>query len=434
VLILGIINAALILYRIEWGLYCFTALIPLSVLLPITPIPGINGTTILIILLFIKSYSHQKPQVTNKYNPPNLGLPIVCLFVVTIFSIISSTTLYDYQSYPLIDYFIKLKRWFIFVFLYFIYAREITTKKRIYYTLLALTAGLFIEGSYVLKAMILAGRLRTYGTIGNANELAQFFSSYFLIPLVLLLYKKKISYKLFCISTLILALNGIVSTLSRGGFLCAIIAIIIYIFAKSKRLAVLLTALVVVFSGTLYSLLPEKMLSRIEETFVEKHNGYQNIGGVTVESSAYSRIPLLKGGLIMFKENPIFGKGFMAFPQLIPGFKYGGQFGVDHRKASHNMHIRILSEMGIAGYIFFIFIFINSVRMGYLLYEKTSDRFSKDIGIVLICSTATFLIGCLFGDRFFRGILITYFFVIASCCYNLYCLEFSETDESMKKQ
>ena len=433
VTIIGVINAVIILIRIDWGLYFFTALIPLSVILPATPIKGLNGTTILILLLFYKSFSQPKAVMKND-QITDLKIPICGLFFITLFSIITSTVLYDHQTLPLIKYFEKCWRWFIYIFLYFIYKRELTTKKMITYALIGVVAGLFIEGAFVLKAFIISGRLRSYGTLMNPNELAQFFSSYYLLLFVMLLYEKRKDYKIFFLGSIILSLFGIASSLSRGGFLCTLLAFAIFLYLKSKKMFVIFVIMGVLFPSTLYSILPDKITARIKESFIEEgeHRRYGSnvIAGVGVESSALSRIPLVKGGLVMFKENPIFGKGFMSFPLLIHKFKYGGKYGIEpgHEKASHNMHIRILSELGLAGYIFFILIFYYSIKLGYILYKRASDKFDKNMGVILICATVAFLIGCLFGDRFFRGILINYFFVNAACCYNLYCLEFSETN------
>lgn len=434
VTILGLINAVLIFIRFEVGLYLFFTIVPLSVLFPASPIKGLNGTTILILLLFYKSFSQPKTAVIAD-GIKDLKVPIYGLFFVTFFSIIFSTILYEHQTLPLIKYFEKMWRWLLYIFLYFVCRRELVTKKMIIYALTAISIGLFIEGGFVLKAYVLAGRLRSYGTFANSNELAQFFSSYFLVSVALLLFEKRLIHKLFFSGAVLLTLFGIVSSLSRGGFLCTIMAAAVFVFFRSKKIFIFLVVICSLSFGTFYNLLPDKVTDRIEETFVEEteHRRYgdSTLGGVGIEGSAFSRIPLIKGGMVMFKENPLFGKGFMSFPRLIHRFKYGGQYGIEpgHVKASHNMHIRILSELGLVGYFFFLLIFYYSIRMGYALFKIGSDQFEKDTGIVFICIALTFLVGCLFGDRFFRGILTTYYFVVASCVYNLYCLNSSKKYE-----
>jgi len=384
-------------------------------------VPGINGTTILIILLFLKSFPHWQPFCKLNYNPPDLAKSLLGLFAVVTFSIIYSNVVYGYQSLPLIDYFIKLKRWFMFIFLYFLYKHELTTRKKIKYALMAMAIGIFLEGVFVVKAVFLSGRWRAYGTIGQANELGQFFSTYFLIPLILLIHERGIIKKIFFSIIIVLSLYGIVLTLSRGGFLVFAISALIFLFFRSRKLAIILMVFSVFFYGTFQNILPKKVVSRIEETFA-KNEATRSVNGIPIEASAYSRIPLAKAGLIMFKENPLLGKGFMSYNLLVPRFKYGGQFGIDHPKASHDMHIRILAELGIVGYVFFISIFINSSKLGYTTFKLASHDRDKDIGIITLCASIAFVIGCLFGDRFFRGILITYFFVLSALCYNLYCI------------
>ena len=109
----------------------------------------------------------------------------------------SSNLFESYQTKPLISYFEKLYHWFIYILLYVVCQRELSSKNKIYFALLAITIGLFAEGAFVAKAIFLSGRLRTYGTIGQSNELALFFSCYFLIPLILFFPEKRMFYKLF---------------------------------------------------------------------------------------------------------------------------------------------------------------------------------------------------------------------------------------------
>jgi len=440
----------LIFYRLEWGIYLFISIIPFTSLLPTTPIPGLNGTTIIIILFFLRSISTKESLMKVK-EIPSLDFPIFALFTLTFFSIILSTLLFEYQILPLKDYFTKLYRWFLFIFLYFIFRRELNSKNKIILALGALSLGLFLEGAFVFKAVTLSGRLRAYGTIGQSNELSQFFSSYLIVPLALLLYEKKNTVnlsaprvqgvkgfksttkycdssfflKIFYSSALLLSLYGVVVSLSRGGFLSTFMVFAIYLLAKSKKTFIILLLLILGFSGTFYTLLPEKVINRINETFVEE----EVTDEITLERSALSRVPLAKAGIEMFKESPLFGKGFMSYPILVPQYKYGGQFGIERPKASHNMHIRILSELGILGYIFFFLIFYNSIKIGFFLYKRSTIKFNKEIGVVVICSAISFLVGCLFGDRFFRGTLITYFFLLSAISYNLYRIEFFSSDD-----
>lgn len=218
VTILGFINVFVLLYRIDYGLYLFTVLIPFTSLLPATGIPGLNMTSFIIILLFIKSYSENKNEVPVNKEVSNLTRVIFILLIWCILSIILSRLVYTHQTLPLISYFEKLYRWFIFIFLYFVYKRELTTKEKVYYALFALSIGVLAEAAYVVKALMLSGRLRTYGTIGQSNELALFFGCYLLIQVLFFLHVKKLIYKLFFLASIFLSLTGVASTLSRGGY------------------------------------------------------------------------------------------------------------------------------------------------------------------------------------------------------------------------
>lgn len=434
--LLCLINIIVIFRNYKLGLYLFTCLIPISVLFPITPVPGLNGTAIVILLLYYMSYSNrQTPSMQSSLNPPSLNFPIKGLCVVTLISIITSKLFYSHQVNDWMYYFTAAWRWFIYIFLYFVYKKELKSREEINNILLCIVAGLFLEGLIIFKEVAVTGRARAYGTYFNPNELAQFFSSYFLITIICFFNVKKMTLKAFCIGALGLTMFSITSSLSRGGFMCFAMSLCIYTFFKSKKIFYATVIACVLFSGAVYSLLPDKIVARINETFVEEgeHRKYGSnvVGGVAVEGSALSRMPLIKGGLEMFKESPILGKGFNAFYLLIGKYKYGAQFGLEleRRKASHNMHIKILSEMGLAGYFFFLLIFFNSYRLGVKLYSKSKEKYVKEIAIALICTVLAFLIGCLFGDRFNRGILITYYFALSAVCYNLYLLETEEANK-----
>lgn len=433
VTILGFINILIILHRLDLGLYFFTALIPFTSLLPATGIPGLNVTSFIIALLLIKSLSNYSIiEHKNLINVPNLNKVILFLFVWSLLSILFSKIYYTHQTLPLFEYFEKLYRWFIYILLYIVYKRELSSKNRIYYALIAIAIGVCAEGIFVAKALILSDRFRTYGTIGQPNELALFFSCYILVQLLFFIHEKRFSYKSILLGAIILSLIGITSTLSRGGLLVVFIVTTGFIVFKLKTKGIIIILIGSIFSGTLYNLLPETVTNRLDETFVDESEGGRSIGDISVERSAYSRIPLAKAGLIMFSESPIWGKGFMSYPLLVSRYEYGGQYGIDRMKASHNMHIRVLSELGLVGYFLFIRIFYNSFRTGLQLYSnKSLEKRDNDLGAILCLICAGFLIGCLFGDRFFRGTLISYFFAISAACYNILVLDNSSRKNTL---
>jgi O-antigen ligase len=134
---------------------------------------------------------------------------------------------------------------------------------------------------------------------------------------------------------------------------------------------------------------------------------------------------LFRTGLLMFKDSPLFGKGPRAFKYLSADERFSPEY-VNGKKIiyfnshPHNFYIQLLAEVGIFGFLFFIFLlfaflyacFFN-LRGRNLMYKDYEVVIFSGLLIILWPFIAT-------GNLFNNWISIFHFFLIGFFLSNLY--------------
>ena len=277
---------------------------------------------------------------------------------------------------------------------------------------LFIALGYAFESLNSLKELLIRGRSRLTGSLGNPNELGAYLSIFWIVVWAsLYLVKEKVWLKRFLQVVLIVGILCSLRTLSRGSYLTLLTTFLVFVFYRYKRAFILaLTASVMIIS--FYSvLLPDFMVKRINETFEKSdsdlYSGEEKI--VLQRESAGSRVLFWKTGLLMFADNPLLGVGFTQFPSWLP--VYGAQYGLKIERPSHNMYVKMLSEQGIIGFTIFILLLIRAYRAGSHLMTS-QDIFLQRMGVSMCVIVAGFGVSMLFGDRFFQGALVGTFFIL----------------------
>ena len=156
------------------------------------------------------------------------------------------------------------------------------------------------------------------------------------------------------------------STLSKLSNLFSIII-------QKKKLSPKLLILLVLFLGTILLFAPHQYWER-QKTLTN----YQE------EGSAVSRVGLVKAGLEMWKDHPVFGVGQRNFKYVCPNYYHGP--GTNTRVA-HNTYIEILAEGGICTFVIYIFLIFSIARKLRLLRKYAPveiDGFAvRDMAIIL---------------------------------------------------
>ncbi len=222
-----------------------------------------------------------------------------------------------------------------------------------------------------------AGALGYAGENGLASYLVEITSC--MLPLAILRSTKvRIS-----ILTLIAATTYcILYSYSREAYI-ALVASICFV-ALSRLRWLFLPIILVIFSW--HSLLPTAVNERVMMTYAHADAGVNS----QLDASAQERIMLWNDAVQLFKENPIFGTGFLTYAHMERVGSY---------RDTHNFYLKMLVETGLLGLTLFVVQIFLFCREGLILFRHSKDSFLSLFGLgfaALIISTA---IVNVFGDR-----------------------------------
>ncbi len=162
----------------------------------------------------------------------------------------------------------------------------------------------------------------------------------------------------------------IIFTQSRGGFLGLTIATCMIVVKSNKKFKIL------VYSISLFLL----ALPFISSQYIARLKTITPQEGQPLESSANSRLYLWQAGMMVFADNPIFGAGFMAYPEA--KMKYKSRFSrmdpefrdyvfrETNKKVTHNTYIQLLSECGILGFVPFYLLVFGSLWQNFKIRNQ----------------------------------------------------------------
>ncbi len=420
---LGVLCVVIILLAfsdLRKALFLFTILIPFTGYLPALDIKGLNFLTVVVVVLFIAV-----SRVSGRFFPPSpINKALGLLTAITLFSWLvtaifpPSPPRYEFAPrWMALAELTNIKRWIIFIPIYFIYVNGTRNEKDSRFLIKAVVWGVGLQSLQVLKEYLLAGHGRVYGSFGNPNEMGAFMTAY--LPLIgIFLYQAHFMIERILYSGIgFLALFGLVYSQSRGGYLSFASSVMIFSFMKSRFLFMSLLAALVLTVTVSYTWLPDVVVDRIDFTFNKAHfnKNFEGVAG-QFEGSAASRLVLAQGALRMFSESPIIGKGIGTLQYTIGN--YMADLGYDKNVVAHNMYLQILVELGLIGFLPFIYILYRSGKAGYQLYRTGMDTYMRNIGIAFFCCVCALAVSNLFGNRFFRISLTGYYWVLAAMVFN----------------
>ncbi len=223
------------------------------------------------------------------------------------------------------------------------------------------------------------------GSFGNPDGLAGYIVC--VIPLALGLYLSKdiisrynkVLKKLGLLTVIVLSL-ALAATRIRGGWLAALVGcgIVLYSMYQSDILKYITNKLrlsMVTVGGILLMILLVSFLYTLKP------------------DSANGRLFIWKISLPMVLENPLFGIGFNRYAveynsRQADYFAQG--LGTEYEKfiagnvnRAHNEYIEILVELGIVGFIIFLFIVFNFVRV-----NNSKSEFKEDVNYLLLAKAS----------------------------------------------
>lgn len=423
--LLGLATVFLAFVDFRKALLLFTVLLPFSGFLPALELKGLNLQTIMVAALYYAAYRR-----TGRLLPSSpLSTVLVVLVCVALVSWLTTSLFpppprlnYVEDAYWLsMTQLIELKRWVIFLPIYFIYVNGIRSRNLAREVMAAVVFGVGLESLHVFKEYVVTGRARVYGSLSNPNELGAFAAAYLPLAAVYLYAARGVFQKFYYSGIGGLTLFSLIFSQSRGGYLSFLMSIGLFGFLRSKVLFVgIILGGIVAFTVS-YRWLPDVVVKRVDFTF-SKQAPEQGAWGEPdaaladrLEGSADSRLILAKTALVIFANYPIFGSGFGTFEYIMGRYVVDASF--DKQVVAHNMYMQVLSELGLVGFIPFMAIFVISLRQSYTLYRTGQEGFARNVSLAFVCCVLAFMVANLFGNRFYRIALTGYYWALAAVVF-----------------
>jgi len=183
----------------------------------------------------------------------------------------------------------------------------------------------------------------------------------------------------------------IVCTKSRGGLVGLVAAVFAYGFYSRSMKKVIFATLVVAIVA-----LPFATQAYLERVKTMKDSD-------SLDGSAKSRLVLWQTGLMVFVDNPLFGTGFLTFPEA--KMKYESRFHhlddefrawvfrENNKKVPHNTYIQVMSECGLFGFIPFAFLVAGGILGGIRARSQLFRFPEKSEQITWLCGLSAGITG-----------------------------------------
>lgn len=259
----------------------------------------------------------------------------------------------------------------------------------------------------------LHGNIRVEGLGGDAWGDSNFVAGMFVMILPVALSKAYSALTRSCFwvwlgSAVIIAVL-IICTNSRGGALGMVACLITFGLFTRQGFKMLKVLVVIALAA----------MPIATATYLDRMKTMQVSDTENLEGSARSRLILWQAGLMVFSDNPLFGTGFMTYPEA--KMAYEGHFSYleddframvfrkENKKVTHNTYIQLLSDCGIFGALPFILLLFPCTFKGFAYRrELRTAEPEKTRSLQLAGGIAAGLTGYMVCLFFMNG-LITYF-------------------------
>lgn len=327
------------------------------------------------LLLFAWAFSVVRKR--KLIEPNNVNKYLILMMVVLLASIPVKMLLGEVPNISILSEFVSIKSWANPFILFFIVVNVVDDEKTFRYTLLGLVIFLIITVSTML---LVTFGLMEFGTLklfkegrsagfAEPNQYATYLVLF--IPLILtsFLFQRSFLLKVFSAIVFIMAFTGLFVTGSRGGILSFFFSMAVYIVILNQQkminpgAIILVIAVVIVMGAMSFVLAP----SHIKQTVITRFDPRKS---EDVTEFTSGRTILLRNGLKIFMERPIFGHGLNTFiPLMKEKFRIRGN--------SHNDYLLHLVHYGILGLAVFILILTKVFQHVWYHLKTASGIWSK---------------------------------------------------------
>ncbi|PKL92379.1 MAG: hypothetical protein CVV21_03450 [Candidatus Goldiibacteriota bacterium HGW-Goldbacteria-1] len=223
---------------------------------------------------------------------------------------------------------------------------------------------------------------RFFSTLGNPNFLAAYLVEILPLFFILFFITKDTFKKSAVLFMLVAAVVILFLTKSRAGFLSFIVTlilVIIYTFIDSKK------EKNGIFASNKYWFLGFVIIFGVTAVFSDKvqeafRDLYTRITFIFTEGvNKTPRVYIWKSALMMFRDNPILGKGLDTFQVMFPYYRLPEYWRIEWNgtpEKTHNIFLQYLSTQGIAGFGMYMLLLAAFFKKAFnvVFGEKNTTR------------------------------------------------------------
>lgn len=255
------------------------------------------------------------------------------------------------------------------------------------------TEGAFYAPKVVKMATTLGLAVyRSTGTFENPNQLACFLMIGIIVPFGMLFLKNQnIVTKLLLIAALIVTSIGIVTTFSRGGWVSSIVGLAVIVALHKKWSFFYIFIGIVILMTVVLSI-------KIPQLWEVVFDRFGSIFNPLADDSSSSRVSLLKTGIWMWQDHPLFGVGMRGFPKLYYDYVDPNMPHIlIEVNEPHTIQVEILAEEGLIGFVVATWLFFTVFFHGFRTSLRMKNDYLRSVQIVSFALLFAFIVNFTFA-------------------------------------
>jgi O-antigen ligase len=228
------------------------------------------------------------------------------------------------------------------------------------------------EQPLVQEQIDFAYQARAVGTIGHSNILAYFFEISLPVMLAMAIVSRGVMDRLLFLGAIGAGLAGLLETQSRAAWVAVPITMgVVFLHYFARHLLRLRAALIAVGAALVCSAGFVAVWPIISQRVFSDDAG-----------STDSRAPLNQAALSVIGQFPVFGVGLNNLANAFPSFDLTHNTRVfgDMNHVVHNMYLLALAEVGVVGFLPFLWCFAGPIWLGWRL-RRSEDRLAQAMGV-----------------------------------------------------
>ncbi|MBT4484855.1 MAG: O-antigen ligase family protein [Candidatus Latescibacteria bacterium] len=257
---------------------------------------------------------------------------------------------------------------------------------------------LFTEGAFfstkVVKMATSIGLAvyRSTGTFENPNQLASFLMIGIIVPFGMLFIKRmNPMLKFLLVVFLLITSIGILSTFSRAGWISTLFGLMVIVALNRKWSFFYIFIGIIILTTVILSV-------KIPQLWEVIFDRFGSIFDPSSDQSSSSRISLIRTGIWMWQDHPLFGIGLRGFPTLYYDYVDPNMPAILLEvNEPHTIQVEILAEEGLIGFVVATWLFLTVFFHGLRTSLRMKNNFLRCAQIAYFALILSFIVNFTFA-------------------------------------